>query len=282
MTDQPDTQPSPVSTLYKGGRRILFIMGIALIGWMILGPQLMPPRRNPPVINEITPPPPPPPPAAEAPPPEELPAPRDHVEAPPEPKPEHLAHLEEQLAKQQEMLAALQQQIGEIQSKSAEKLSALTAFGQMKDAILRGEPFASQLDILHPLVKDADSYALLDQLTPLAAKGIPTPADLQGQFARTIPAALAPAEGSHTVTRNLYSLIRIRKTGEPAGNDDEALIARAESRMAHGEIDGASKELSGLSPAAAEAFAPWMIAAKNRLSALAAVDALQRALVADK
>ena len=44
-----------------------------------------------------------------------------------------------------------------------------TAFGFLKEAILRGEPFATQLSQMYPLVQDdAKTKSLLDQLKPYA------------------------------------------------------------------------------------------------------------------
>lgn len=67
---------------------------------------------------------------------------------------------------------------------------------------------------------------------------------------------------------NLTSSIHIRKVGtNHQGDDDGAIIARAEAQIDSGDIDEALAELDQLSPNAAEFFASWVTLAKEHQTA---------------
>jgi hypothetical protein len=105
------------------------------------------------------------------------------------------------------------------------------------------------------------------------------PADLAAlRAAFPAPAAAAlravrqdqpPATWWAPIAATLQSLVAIRRVGERAGEDDEALLARAEQRLVAGDTAAALALLARLSPAAAAPLAPWI----GRAQALEARDA---------
>ncbi len=164
-----------------------------------------------------------------------------------------------------ESLSAMKTQMAEIQTQALHKLALLAAFAPLKDTIMRGEPFAEPLRQMNELAKDdADIQPLLAQLAPYAATGTATLSELQNQFEAAIAQALAPGT-SNVLARHLQSLVRVRKVGDQQGNDDEAIVARAEARLERGEVEGSLNELAALSPPAAAVFAAWSDKARGTL-----------------
>ena len=75
---------------------------------------------------------------------------------------------------------------------------------------------------------------------------------------------------------NLMRLVTVRPVGADAEGDDAAArVARAEAKLAAGDLAGAVAELEGLEGAAAEAAAPWLAQARARLAAESALDRLR-------
>jgi len=194
----------------------------------------------------------------------------------------NVEHLEAQIAEQEKSLQEMKAQIGEIKTQSNRALSALTAFGILKETVQSGNPFVSQLEQLAKLApSDERVTAALEQLKPYAEKGIPTLPALQNQFEQLLPNALSPDAKNSGWKQNLQSLIRIRKVGEQQqGDDNEAILARAEAKLNRRDIAGALKETEALSAPAAEALAPWTTNAQALVAAGNALDALQLALAA--
>lgn len=162
-----------------------------------------------------------------------------------------------------EKITALQASVNDLQAQITQRFSVMSALAALKDAALAGEPFGAPMAQLSELTKDNPMQEQLSQLAPYAESGTGTLADLQRQFEALIPQALAAKHQG--IAKNLESLIRIRKTGEPQGNDDEAILARAEARMNHSDIKAMLKEMSALSPAATDACAAWIAKAQGYL-----------------
>jgi len=196
--------------------------------------------------------------------------------------------LQAQLAEQDKELQAVKKQLEEMQTikarldamqaASTQQLSALTEFGIMKDAALRGEAFVIPLNQMNPWVQD-DARVILDQLKPYAETSVATAPILQNRFHTLLPQALHPNRHPDSWTANLQSLITIRKIGEQQqGKEDEAVIARAEAKIDRSDIDGGMRELGGLSPSAAAVMAPWLKDAQAHAQVAALMNALQLAL----
>lgn len=186
-----------------------------------------------------------------------------------------LAEMEEQLHAQQSTL----EEMKALLAASNSKLAGLTAFGQMKEAMARGEPFRAAWNRVQALASTQETKDLLARLAPYADSGIATPSQLQTDFADAVTRALSTSSSRWSET--VHSLIRIRKVGETQqGSDDEAVLARAEAKLEKGDVALALKELAALSPPAADVFAAWKKQAEAYLEAREITNALGVTLLA--
>jgi len=163
---------------------------------------------------------------------------------------------------------------------SAARLALAAA--TLRDAILRGEPYAGELAAMKALGGDAMDLASLE---PFAAAGAPSDAALARELTALVPAML-DAAGAKPVSAggfferlqaNAGNLVRIRPVDEPPGNDPTAVLARLEVKAAQADVIGAQAELAKL-PAKARALAEgW----SRKVAARNAVIAASRKLPAD-
>lgn len=165
----------------------------------------------------------------------------------------------------------------------AEAALALSV-GQLRRAVDGGAAFASELQSCRALAgNDAAMTAALDALQPFAQGGVAPRAALTSSFADTA-AAIAGSTRQRTgdglwqrFVAWLSSLVSVRRVGEDAaGESPAAKAARAEAKLAKGDLAGAVAELGGLGAPAGDAAKPWFDRANARLAAdkaLAALDA---------
>lgn len=178
-----------------------------------------------------------------------------------------------------EEIAMLKEEMERIKSSEHATLRSIILISQLQEAMRAGRPFANELSALMSLRPE-----MKEHLAPLEATGVlgvATLAQLQEQFAHAIAPALAAKGEGKTLVQNLRSLVKIRKIGEAqSGADDQAVIARAEAKLAKADVAGALQEVGALSPHAAPNFAPWQERAKIFLAAQAVLDRLQHTLAA--
>lgn len=191
---------------------------------------------------------------------------------------ERLARLEARLDELQSALESLKEQWTQAQNRFDRQITAHTAFRQLKETVGRGEPFSTALAYMRLVAeRQPQASGLLDQLSAQADGGIPTLALLQEQFKSAIPQALAP--NADSLGGKLQSLILVRKVGEQQpGNDVQAIVARAEARLAHGDVEGCVSELARLPKPSARRMAPWIEQARTVLAVRQQLDALELAL----
>ncbi|MGE0755058.1 MAG: COG4223 family protein [Alphaproteobacteria bacterium] len=188
--------------------------------------------------------------------------------------------LEELINQQQQTIASLEEKLQRMERDTGSHLAGMTALTQMREAIVRGEPFTyeikrlKQMTRLRPEVDD-----MLVPLGSLAANGVATQAQLEETFEKTVPYALSPDTQPDSLMANLKSLVSIRKTGTPVGSDDDAIIARAETALKENRVQASINILKELSPGAATAFADWKTAAQQHILSREVLDALEIALV---
>ncbi len=198
---------------------------------------------------------------------------------------DQLAALEQKIAEQEKTINALSDQLQSVaalrdkmdamETRSTSKLASITLFGQLRDAVSRGEPFKPQLDQLLELNKsNPRANALLIQLLPVAGTGVNNPAELQKHFADALAATLQNDEDG-SLSGNLKKLIRIRKIGsQQTGMDDESILARAEASVTAQDFPAAIKTLAALSPEGKKSMTAWTRSAleyvdtQNTLAAL--------------
>ncbi len=145
----------------------------------------------------------------------------------------------------------------------------LIATGQLAELARRGQPFAREIPVLKELGADP---ALLNRIEPLAEKGaddrdrllaeVPSLAD------KVVRAARLPQEKGWLgeTLKRVSRQVSFRKTGEIAGNDVEAIAARAEAAARRGDLQAAVREVENLPEGRArEAAAGWLTRARARL-----------------
>jgi uroporphyrinogen-III synthase len=131
----------------------------------------------------------------------------------------------------------------------------------------------------------AAAAAALRRVEAAAAAAPPDLAALRADLARLAPQVLRAAGAASSggsgwwsaLTDRVAALIAVRRVGEIRGEDAEALLARAEQRLAAGDIAAALDILAALPPAPAERLAPWTAAARARVELDAALADLARA-----
>ena len=141
-----------------------------------------------------------------------------------------------------------------------------------------GAPFAEELAALARLNADETK---LSALRPFADTGAPTSAVLAAGFAKVAPSVIAaatPASGGGVMDRlldHMRKLVRVRRLGEVAGDDVEALASRVSAALARGDLSAALDVYRRLPDAARQASADWGKAAEARQAATVAAEALR-------
>ncbi len=173
-----------------------------------------------------------------------------------------------------EEIDALKMELEKLKSTDHGTVRGIILISQLQDAIRAGRPFSGELSSLALLRPDMKET--LTPLTQASSTGIATLAQLQEQFAHAITPALVQEGAEKSIVQNLRSLVKIRKIGEAqTGTDDQAVIARAEAKLAKGDIAAALQETNTLSPHALQNFTAWQERAKEHLAAQAAMAVLQ-------
>jgi len=194
-------------------------------------------------------------------------------------------------------IADLNRRIGAIGAKASATAAGadaanalLLAVGQLREATRGTAGFAPALGTVRALAAgDAGIEQPVAQLAPYADGGVADPASLRLRFqpvADAIARAAAAPQGGGWIDRTIArirNLVTVRRVGETAAAKDDAqgLVARAELRLAAGDLAGAVAALERLEGAPATAAAGWLTDARGRLAVDGAVAALfTRALAA--
>ncbi len=164
----------------------------------------------------------------------------------------------------------------------------LLAIGQLRDAMASDRPFTGELGAV---LRIAGAHSFVTEVTapigPLAARGIATQAQLVARFPRlaamAAQAAIAPEDGgwiSRAVAR-LAQVVTVRRVGaDVSGETAMAALARAEAKLASGDLAGAEAALDPLAGKPAEVLADWRAAAAARTAARAAIARLSSETIA--
>jgi uroporphyrinogen-III synthase len=144
--------------------------------------------------------------------------------------------------------------------------------------------FQPALDATRTLAEgDPAVLSPLDALTPAATKGRPTPESLRERFDQlAVELIRTPVDGDATwysrAWDRIAGLVTLRRTGELGGDSVEAIVARAERRLANNDLEGAITELDKLPPGPAERGAAWLGDARGRLAVERALQRLEAAV----
>ncbi len=159
----------------------------------------------------------------------------------------------------------------------ARRAAALViAVGQLRGAVSAGRPYAPELEGLQAIAAPLGDGRLDSAIVALEARalaGVSTLDDLRQRFSelatRLMRAdALGPDPGwvDKTLDR-LSSVVSVRRIGEIEGASVEAKVARAEARLAEGNLEGAVASLADVQGAASLALEVWLGDARARLAA---------------
>ena len=170
---------------------------------------------------------------------------------------------------------------GEQQALAAARASAVIGIAARLSAALdSGLPFATDLDLLAPLVKDDPKLTeIVAGLQPQAAAGVAARTTLAAEFPAVAKAALADdvADDSfgERLLGKLKGLVSLRRVGaDVAGDTVEAKLARAEAALDSGDVAKAVEIVKSLPAQTAKATTAWLARAEAHLAAQRAIDQL--------
>ncbi len=187
--------------------------------------------------------------------------------------------------------ATLQEQLTQQHGGEVADRTLLVVLLQLVMAWQSGQPFGTPWETALAVADASDPQlaALMRDaaplLLPLRDKGLPTLTTLQTRFgavARAAVHAAAPAGGTwwQQTWQNVKGLVTIRRQGAAVGDGEtgaEALIARAETLLASGDLSDVTTLLGGLTDASAAAVQNWLAQAQARQAA----DALAQRMMED-
>ena len=157
------------------------------------------------------------------------------------------------------------------------QLSYALGLRELDRALQGSAPFSAELSALEELTGDDPAFAIL---RAHAADGIPSEATLRLQFPAAARAILnadkagTDASWLNRLWASLRSLFMLRPTGDVLGDDTAAIVARAEARLAAGDLYAAVQQLAALQGPAAAAAQDWLAPANARLAAQQAMAGL--------
>ena len=163
----------------------------------------------------------------------------------------------------------------EAPSRQIDLARAIAAAG-LKLAIDRGGPFMSELEAFASVAPEDPAVA---ELRDLAARGVPSRADLVAGFSDAASKAIAAADPGDPeaglvdrLMSSAMSVVKVRKVGDVAGDSAEAIVARAETRLLNGDLEAALAEWTTLPEASRAATSEYgeALAARARSEKLIA------------
>lgn len=182
-----------------------------------------------------------------------------------------------------EMLRARVIELEDLTTGPAKGPALILAFDSLQQVSRRSDPFVNELATLKRLAPDLQ----LSVLSDIAHTGAPSHQELTSEFPalanRAFELSRQPGQDANLLQKTSFMLSRIvsvRRTGPAAGDGVDAVLARAEHRLAEHDLKAALSELDTLSGAAAEIVRPWVQDAKTRLTLDRAVSSLKGDVVA--
>jgi hypothetical protein len=162
----------------------------------------------------------------------------------------------------------------------------LVALLQMREAVERARPFSAEYAAFTALAHDQpDLVAAAEPLAHAAQDGVPGRlalstrlSELAGKIASPAPPATADW-GAQALAR-LRALVTIHRVEGASESGPDVTVSAAERALARGDLGDAVAQLDSLSGANAEAAAPWLQMARQRLAVEAALAHIQELLVA--
>lgn len=147
-------------------------------------------------------------------------------------------------------------------------------------ALATGEPFAPTVNLVEQLGQgDGGLGEIVGRLRPVAASGVATMAELAGrldEIERSLAPAsqAAPGDWVAQMRENLSGLVTVQPVGGEAVPGQRA-VRTARQALLDQDLGGAVAALTPLAEQGNQAAAAWVDAARKRLEAQAAVEALR-------
>jgi len=184
-------------------------------------------------------------------------------------------------------LPTLERQVHAQSGGERSEAALLVVLLQMREAVEQARPFAAEFTAFTALAHDhPDLVAAAEPLAEAARNDVPGRAALSTRLAELaghIATATAPPPETDWRTEalaRLRALVTIRRINGAAQDAPEAAVSAAELALGRGDLGNAVAALDRLSGANAEAAAPWLQIARQRLAVEAALAHLQELLVA--
>jgi len=143
------------------------------------------------------------------------------------------------------------------------------AVAGLERAVNSGVAFDRELSTVEALAGPRDEIAALK---PYAVSGVARRdalgEDFQDAASAAISTTIPQTDGFlDRLIADARRIVRIRPTGEVEGDTTGAILARAETRLAAGNLAAAVEQLASLDPAAQAAMSGWLERARARLQA---------------
>ncbi len=189
--------------------------------------------------------------------------------------------LEQSLAMLDARLAAIEHKR---EAGSARDMAVL-ALRQLSRSVLSGRPYSADLAELRGLLGEGGvDSAAVSVLDAYGVRGVPTPEDLEARFLDQakdwLVAAETPADAGmlDRLWARAKGMVSVRRTDIGEGDSAEALLARAERRLAARDLNSAVQAVENLPPPGLDAARPWLEDANARLAAEQALTQLESTL----
>jgi hypothetical protein len=167
---------------------------------------------------------------------------------------------------------------------TTQSAASVLAFANLRASVDSGRPYATELASLRSLAPGIGNFGALPAF---AEQGIPTLAELSTSFKTASDAAIdaVPAPASQddsfvgSVLQSAKSMVKVRRIdGGAAGDDPDAVLARAGAKLSQGDLVATIQEAESLQGAPRQALASWIDAARARASAEDTLNRLETAL----
>jgi len=192
------------------------------------------------------------------------------------------AQIEAVAAEAKAQLAAAAQDAERLKAEAEAAARAATegaALGRIRAALEAGGPYTGAVADLTAMGTEIPA-----DITGPAETGVPTLTDLQRSFPAVARDALAAALRAQTPTGwgdRISAFLRAqtgaRSLSPREGSDPDAILSRAEARLADGDVPATLAELGTLPDPAKAVLAPWVADAEARQKAILALSSLSAA-----
>ena len=197
------------------------------------------------------------------------------------------ATIEQQAATIEEQSSRLEQQSAaiaeaeQVAERETNRIAAQGAVSEIRAALQSGKPYADAVGQLD----ETGAAEIPDALSGPAGSGVASLAALQESYPGAARGALSDAVGQTAGdgALNRFGAFLKAQTGarslsEQEGDSPDAILSRAEARLAEGDLEATLSEIDTLPQAGQDAMADWTERARTRLDAVQALESVSQTL----